>query len=778
MMGRAAEASSSFGELLRDHRRTAELTQEELAERAGVSVRTVSDLERGGAHVPHRDTVTLLVRALGLAGSDRAVFEEAVERRRGPQRVASLDAGRSIAPKPTLAGAANHNLPRLLSSFVGRERELREVGEMLRRSPLLTLAGTGGVGKTRLALELAVRHVMEYPDGVWLVELAALHDPSLVARAVASTLGVAESSGRSITDALVDYLRPRHLLLILDNCEHLIESSARLVGGLLGACPSLSVVATTREPLGIPGEVTWRVPPLEDAAAEQLFIDRARAVRNTFTPTDADVRAVGQICTDLDRIPLALELAAARLRAMSVAELAERLARDFSLLAGGSRVGQPNHRTLHATIRWSDDLLEPPERALLRRLSVFAGGWTLEAAELVCSEDGGGRGRVVDLLTQLVDKSMVVIDAEPGPGRYRLLEPIRQYAAQQLEAVGEVAQWRARHARGMLEVLAERPAYLGGREEVASLDGLEVEHDNVRAALSWFIAQREGWAALRLCTAMWRFWERRGHQQEGCAWIDQALAVAGDAPAATRGNAFNALAMLHWATGDAARAAPSAEQALALCRAAGDTRGAAWALISLGMIAYYLARRDQAPGWLEDSVSVARAAGDVPLLSLALSCLGRVLLWAHGPSDRRIVLSLHESLGLARSAESRHATGQALSALGELAWQQADPEHAADLWRQALRLRVELGDRRGLATSLEYLAWAAASAGRPRRAAWLAGAAEAQRGTIGLELRHDEQAVHAELLTTPANAASFAAVWADGQMATAGEAVHGALADA
>ena len=295
----------------------------------------------------------------------------------------------------------------------------------------------------------------------------------------------------------------------------------------------------------------------------RLFVDRARAMQNTLALTDHNRRAIARICVRLDGIPLAIELAAARLRAMTVEELASRLEDDRPPPVGSSRTGQSHHQTLRATIQWSYDLLDQHEQALFRRLSVFAGGWTLRTAEEICSGQGIETTAVVDLVTQLVDKSMVLLETRLEMARYRFLEPIRQFALEHLESSGEAAVWRARHADGVLALAVLGEAHLAGLEEIASLDRLELEHDNVRLALRWYVALPDGESALRLSTAMWRFWERRGHYQEGCGWLDRALAGADTAPAAARGNALNALAMLHWATGHAEVAGHSPSRGLA-----------------------------------------------------------------------------------------------------------------------------------------------------------------------------------------------------------------------
>jgi len=455
------------------------LTQEQLAERAGVSQRSISDMERGGEHVPRRDTVTLLVRALGLTRLEREVFEGLVERGR---RLRPMPYRPAIYPAPPITERVSerpkHNLPRSLTSLVGREQELAELGRVLATAPLLTLVGAGGIGKTRLAQELVRNHVASYPSGSWLIELSRLANPSLVPGAVAAALRPHDIRARSITSTLAEYLRPLKLLLVLDNCEHLVEACAELVATLLRTCPQLQVVATSREPLAIAGEVTWRVPPLGlpepypqtspeqimHSASVRLFIERAQAVNNALVLTPDNLPQVARICFAVDGIPLALELAAADARVLPVRQVADRLEYDSEVLGRTIRTSPPRHQTMRATLDWSHQLLGDQERALLRRLSVFACGWTLGFAEVVCSGAGINAAHVLCLLTRLADKSMVMVDASGALGRYRLLEPIRHYALEQLEASGEATRYRARHAA------ASR--YFGQIGEAAPVDPL------------------------------------------------------------------------------------------------------------------------------------------------------------------------------------------------------------------------------------------------------------------------------------------------------------------
>ncbi len=780
------DASAKFGELLRDHRRAADLTQEELAERAGVSPRSISELERGGAHVPRRDTVGLIARALGLNGPERDAFEGLVERRRRPLYTPH--------PRPLPVGEgvrrAKHNLPRALTSFIGREPELAELGPILSSAPLLTLVGPGGVGKTRLAQELVRTHLADYADGCWVVELAGLADPALLPDAVAAALGLRDFHAGDTTAMLAEYLRSKQLLIVLDNCEHLIAACAELAARVLRVCPYLHVIATSREPLAITGETIWRVPPLEVPAqldelcdeltqtpAVRLFVDRAQAVNNLLTLTDDNAPAIARICRAVDGIPLALELAAARTRLLTVEQLADRLQYDADVLSGSNRAGLPQHRTIRATIDWSHHLLEEAEQILLRRLAVFAGGWTLRLAEDVCAGAGIERADVLHLLAQLVDKSMVLVDAHYAEARYRLLQPIRQYATERLDASGEASVYRARHSAAVLQLVLSIQAGNQGPDEIVSLDRLEVEHDNLRAALRWALNHAASAAALRCSAALFRFWERRGHFQEGCAWVEEALAAAGDEPTQAHSWALNSLAFLYWRGGDARRARPIAYRALAVSRSSGEARDVAQALLNLGMIAYFHDEAESAVEHLEESVAVAREAAYEPQLSLALTFLARTRLRVYGPLDVRANAALKESLRVAQACESRYTTGHALLTLGDFAWRQGDIDRAMTFWRQALVVRAELGERRGIAGCLERTALALAENEAFEAAAWAFGSADAQHRVLGVRLRHDEEVDHARLLgaTRRRLGDAFLTAWSHGQSATVDEAVAWAL---
>jgi predicted ATPase/class 3 adenylate cyclase/DNA-binding CsgD family transcriptional regulator len=479
------------------------------------------------------------------------------------------------APPRSLDALAN-NLPVELSSFVGRERELGEVREKLTSTRLLTLTGAGGCGKTRLALQAAADAFERFPGGVWWVELAPIVDPGLLGEAVAAAVGVRALPGRTATDAVVLHLHSRRALVVLDNCEHLLAACAELAGDLLQGCPQASVMTTSREPLGLPGETSWRVPslslPVEHAPepietlrhsdAVKLFIDRALQVRPNFSVTNDNAPAVAQICHDLDGIPLAIELAAARVRLMSVQEIADGLADRFHLLTGGARTALPRQQTLRASVDWSHQLLDDLERTLLRRLGVFAGGFTLDAAERVCEGDDLGSYQILDLLSSLVDRSLVQVDEREGLTRYRLLETVRHFALDQLNASGELERVRDRHVDVYVE-LAERCAPMLDRGVHAALDLLDSDAANLHAAIAW-ATRTEPDKALRLCTALTFWWRRTGPLAAGLTAFESALAAGSAEPTPLRGRALAAQALLLIPAGDVERGLRVASDALAI----------------------------------------------------------------------------------------------------------------------------------------------------------------------------------------------------------------------
>jgi non-specific serine/threonine protein kinase len=803
--------------LLRRHRLAAGLSQEALAERAGLSARGLSDLERGRRRWPQAATVRLLVRALGLAPARAAALAAAAAR---PRR-----ADRGVPP-PTPT-----NLPRPVTSFVGRERELAAAGALLRGSPLLTLTGPGGVGKTRLALEVAraaARAAGAYPDGVWRVELAPLADPALVPVAVAGAVGVRERPGEPLPETLARALRAKRLLLVLDNCEHLLDACARLSHAVMQSCPGVRVLATSREPLRVAGEVVWRAPPLaapppdgdavpeqvSEYAAARLFAERARAADAGFVLMPEHAPAVAEVCRRLDGLPLALELAAARVRVLPVEQIAARLGERFRLLTGGDRTALPRQQSLRASLEWSHALLSRAEQVLFRRLAAFAGGWTLAAAEAVGAGEGVAPDDVLELLAGLVDKSLVVAEGRGGEERYGLLETVREYALGRLQASGEGAALRARHAGYYLALAEAAEPELEGPRQLAWLDRLEAEHANLRQALRWWEARGAAAQGVRMNAALRWFWHWRGHTGEGRERLAVWLAwPAQDVPDAVRAEALWAAGRLAYNQGDDAAARAHLEEAAALARRAGDDRQLARALTNLVPVA--LREGDPAARALsEEGVAAARAAGDPRILASSLFARGEALERTDPLAAR---VTLEESLALVRGlgnpfmcsavllalagvaraegarAEARRCCAEALGIrralgdkrgvalvlhdLGALAAEEADAPQAAAHFREGLALFRDVGDRHGVAWCLTGLAGVAA-AGAPARAARLFGAATPWLPCAATVVHPADPAAReraVDAVRARLGGAAFAAAWDAGRAMPLEEAVAYAL---
>jgi non-specific serine/threonine protein kinase len=703
-----AEEPPAFGTLLKRYRVAAGLTQEALAERAHMSARAISDLERGARRVPYRETVALLAAALDLPAPEQAAFAAAARR---PPRALATDRDEPAG------GTVPDNLPLQLTSFVGREREMAEVGHLLGQTRLLTLTGVGGTGKTRLALQVAGDRLAGYPQGVWLVELAPLADPALVPGAVAAALNIVADASRPLLATLIAVLRARQVLLVLDNCEHLIEACATLADALLHGCPQVQILATSREALGIAGEVAWPVPSLElpeahqppreieRCAAVRLFVERAAAVQPRFALTEQNAGVVAQVCRRLDGIPLSLELAAARLRALTAEQLAARLDQRFRLLTGGSRTALPRQQTLQATVDWSFGLLSPAEQQLFVRLSVFAGGFTLEAAEAVCAGGAVAPEEVLDLLARLVDKSLVA--AETGAGeeaRYRLLETLRQYGRERLVAGEEATEVHDRHAAYYLALAETADEHLLGSEAAAWRAHLGREYDNVRGALAWYLEQdepaRDGGvanAAVELAGALGTFWFYSVHRREGLRWLEQALERSAGSRTPARARALRAAGYLAWGGSDVVRAQVLLEESVELYRMTSASRGLAYALSLLGYVAGH--RGDGTVGlrFAEEGLALAREVGDRWLVVWALAGVAGIVvdsIYIHEESVRaRAWAAVEEGVQLLQDVGGVGELWGYLHHLrGELAYHEGDYARARAALGAAVAVGRTLGD--------------------------------------------------------------------------------------
>ncbi len=768
----APDHSSLFGPLLQQHRLAAALSQEELGERAGLSRRGISDLERGMRR-PLPSTSRSLADALELDGQARVDFISAAQWR--PRT-------------PVRSARAASNLPLALSSFVGRGRELEQIRTMLQTARLLTLTGTGGVGKTRLATELARELLAESGQRVCLVELAAITESSAVPRATAAALGVPEHAARSPIEALTNALRGARLLLILDNCEQVLQGCAELAEVVLGACPRVRVLATSRERLGVVGETTWRVPSLDlpserlsveeltayDAA--RLFVERATALVPDFAVSEQNAPAVARLLNRLDGIPLAIELAAAWLPALSVQLVADRLDDAHRLLVLGSRTAPPRQQTLRATVAWSYALLDRAEQHLFDRLSVFAGGWTIEAAEQVCAdpENTGAVVRihdndVVQLLARLVTKSLVIAAPdETGVLRYRMLETLRQYGRERLVECGGLYDMNDRHSNFFL-VWARRK--MPPSDTLFPLHETQVEQDNLRAALRWLIDERETNRALQLGAALRWYWFRQGQLSEGYEWCSEILALASSHPDTEElGHVLSASALLAGRQATSADAERLHERAIVVWRGLGNHLELARSLSQLGYLYRNAGRSADAYRCFEEGArlseeprsrqmealnrrGLAETMYDEERYAEALAQAGSALelqevsgnrvarVWVkraiglmHYQRGERAAARrfLEDSLKEARGVEGRGWwLADALACVAQLDVEARRFDRAGLLLREALELSLTLGDRRMIARCIERLAYLAATQGRSARALRLAAAADALRAADG-----------------------------------------------
>jgi predicted ATPase/DNA-binding NarL/FixJ family response regulator len=610
-----------------------------------------------------------------------------------------------------------------VTAFVGRERELRELRQIAPAVRALTLCGAAGIGKTRLAIRLAAEIADGFPDGAWFVELADLRQPDLVASRVASVIGVVEEPGRALAATLADALKPRQLLLVLDNCEHLIDACAVLCGQLLASSAGLSVIATSREPLRVAAETVWQVPPLSMPAPGQagdaelssfdalkLFAERAAAVRPGFVLGQAKLESAAAICRDVDGLPLAIELAAAWVRVLSVEQIAQRLADKFRLLSSAERTISPRHKTLRSAIDWSHDLLSGRERILLRRLSVFA-GWPLEMAEQVCPGPTGGddltAGEILDLLTGLADKSLVVADASAGGKiRYRMLDTIREYAAERLDAAGETAQLRARfrdYAVSEVEELARigmAIARATWADRVDTFRRFAEETSNLRQVLGWCRAQGDAWTGLRICNAMRPVWIVQGSFAEGGSWMDAFFDLSATVPDDVLGPALIARAQLALAT-DPAAAGQGAKAGLELCRAEALDFWTAAALNLLAEIALHAGQVDEADARAAEAHAVASASGDGFNASYGLGTRATAAAF-RGNLDEARTLG-EAALAIARDIDQQWAVARTLLGLGDLARLTENPARARQHYQEALGILREISARPEMARCLAGL---------------------------------------------------------------------------
>lgn len=630
--------------------------------------------------------------------------------------------------------AIPNNIPTQLTSFIGRESELDRARELLSEARLLTLTGPGGTGKTRLALQAAAAELEAFPDGVWVVELASLSDPAQVIRSAAGVLNIREHPEMPIQESIKEALRSRRLLLVLDNCEHLIEACAQMADTLLRSCPELKILASSREVLGIPGETTLRVPPLSlpdisrsisveelaSSEAVQLFVERAKAALPNFALNGQNAASIAAICWRLDGIPLAIELAAARVRLLKPEQIADRLDNLFRLLTGGSRTALPRQRTLEAMIDWSHDLLSEAERALFRRLSVFLGGWTLEAAEQVCTGDGQSGGDkqlamlpepTLDLLAQLVNKSLVVVDERESEARYRLLETIRQYAQNKLVDSGEATQLRDNHLRYFKKFSDQAQAGLMGEDQPGWYDRLERDHDNFRAALDWGQVH-DPESVLEIGSNLVHFWSGRGYASEGRRRLQAGLEGLEGMEREPEENlkrqkivarALNSYGEMAIVQGDHLAARQALERCVEILREIGESKEMVFSTSLLSLAYLFLGEIEQSQELAEEGVRLGRELGEPIGLALSLSILAQINV--RSPDGQATAREqIEESARLIRAHGNRWFSALSLLGLGIVAHLAMDLDTATRHFLESREIFLETGDQHFSNASLSYIA--------------------------------------------------------------------------
>ena len=780
-----------FGELLRAHRLRAGLSQEALAERAALSPAAISALEHGRRRRPHPRTVSVLAEALELAPVERGGLLEAALRgdtHAPPPSDRPLQAAERAIDSPVPASPLSTTLPRQLTSFVGRQAELADIRRLLATTRLLTLIGSGGIGKTRLALEAAAAD--GHRDGAVFVDLAPLIDPALVPDTTLTALGVRHRPGLQPTVALTEALQSRQVLLVLDNCEHVVDAAAALADSLLRACPEVRVLATSRRPLAVAGEVVWRITALPlpdggnltperalDSPAIRLFAERAMAAVPDFAVTDATALGIAEICRRLDGIPLAIELAAARVRVLGIDQIRERLDDRFQLLVSQDRLVAERQQTLRATLDWSYALLSVAERRLFAALAVFAGSWSLEAAEHVCGDGDLESTEVLRVLGNLVDHSLVAADRQEQGlvVRYRLLDTMREYATDRLAEAHAVPAMRDRHL-GWYLAQAERVPL--NHFDEGHLSWLATEYENLRVALRWAIDSGQIELGLRLATACAGYWQVRGSTAEGRRWLTELLdRGAGELNTPVGASALNMasqLAMVEWDIAAAqtlverslmaaerlgdrvllgyahmrrgiivarvrnnlARAEAELVEALGVGRELGDGYLQVYCLYSLGLTVYSLGDLDRAEDLGRQLLALSQSMGHAWGMARAHRVLGQVALarGAREDATRHLQLSLAQSRALADVA----GIVGAQIGLGQLAAEQSAtlPAHAA--FTEGLRLGCQLGDKLEIARALEGLAGLSVGS-RPERAIYLLAGAQTVRARLGAEPYPAEQ---------------------------------------
>ena len=702
-------------------------------------------------------------------------------------------AGQS-APAFPLAKVRLSNLPTPLTDFIGREKEIQQVERLVSSARLVTITGSGGVGKTRLAIQVAESLALQFKDGVWWVELAArfetvtsqkkelahqqgaptfgvgiaeLVETDPVPLAVAKALRIPDSLSLPLLEGIVEHLQEKQLLLVLDNCEHLIESCATLVERVLGDCPKVTILATSREALGVSGEKAWLLPSLSlpgggsalgfkdifQSEAVSLFIERAADVVPGFQPGDLEAPTIAQICLNLDGIPLAIELAAARMKLLTVQEIAARLDQRFSLLTGGRRTALPRHQTLQAAIEWSHDLLNETERILFRRLSVFTGSFTLEAAEAICANQEIRSDKVLTLLGRLVDKSLLNVEPTPRDPdlatRYRFLDTIRSYGQLKLDEAGETRWMRVQRTNYYLRLVEAAEPELRGPKQLTWLTRLRQEHNNLRAVLQWSLDTNDIEGALKLVGSLWRYWWMQSHHNEGREWLEKVLSLPGPQPPSLRARALNGAGILARGQGDFDKASAFLNESLEIQRSLEDKIGIANVLNSLGILAHLQGDVNKAIDQYQECLEYRREIGDTRGIAASLHNLS--MIYQEKGEFAQAEDLLNESLTLSQEVKDTRNIAATQLQLGYIMYELEKVEQAEDLFRKSMVTLKDLGGRNDIIECLEGFAGIAALLKQPRRGARLLAAAQAQRDVIGIPVARYQQGRYQHIVESVAD---------------------------
>jgi predicted ATPase/DNA-binding XRE family transcriptional regulator len=798
-------AKTSFGQWLKQRRKTLDITREDLAQRIGCAAVTLYKIEADERR-PSKQIAELLAEHLNIPPDEQAEFV----------RFARAESAASAAPWGTPFHPPT-NLPTQPTVLIGRDEDVAAIHRRLLQpeTRLLTLTGPPGIGKTRLALQVAAQALDDFADGVFFIALAPISDANLVATTIATTLGVPDVGPRTPLERLKAFLHDKQTLLVLDNFEQILTAAAP-IADLLAACPWLKLLVTSRSPLRIRQERQFPVSPLAvpDLArlpdvegvtrysAVTLFLERAQAVRPDFSLTHDNAPTIAGICARLDGLPLAIELISARVKLLSPAALLERLHGRLMLQSDGLRDIEPRHRTLNAAIDWSYQLLNAEEQVLFWRLGVFVGGWTLEAAEAICANDVGAQGlaplhtTILDGMASLLDKNLIKQDpASEGEPRFMMLETIREYALEQGAARGDLDNLRQRHTDYFLKLADDAEAHVFGHEQIAWFDRMDVELDNLRAALTWSRGKASGETRLRLVLALCVFWDRRGHFREGRSWLAGVLTrqeedISSD-PLTGQHRALRARA-LHWQAefsqwqGDSDAAQPLYEESLELFRELGDTERIAETLADLGTQSHMRGDYERSALLLEESMALFRELGNAYLIALSLFRLGYL---AYAEDDTRRACALWEECLIgARAEDDTYSIAAVLIRLAMVTVDQGDYGRSGAYLTESLTRLRDQGERSKIVEALEVFACLTAARGQQSVQAqpgllWTArifGAVEVFRQTLGTpllwcDLRFHQRGVAA--LRTQLDETTLAATWAEGRTMTLEQAAAYALED-